>query len=225
MLPELTVNVDETPATEVMAKNIALLKDAINSPITGEAIAARLVSMLCSPVWGYQHGSMMNLGNSVVASSMMASGRMSTAPLNDSTVAGWFEIDEILNQPIGALDVLVYSGVHSTQKVDKDGKFIDGKLYMFSSAMNNMLNAIAGVGNSGRPQWHECAHLVFPGEAGMMVPRHFIRGLDKETVKTLTVDEAVVEMAVPEDYRVNVFQKAVVAVELDIEKVKQNANK
>lgn len=183
------MNVNETNVT--LAEQAETLVATINDPSKGKALAARLIRLLTSPAWNYQHGSITNLGNAIVASSLIADGVESKAPLNDNSVEDLLALDLLLRTgPRELMSVDVYDGVNVSTRI-KDGEYVNGKLYVFSREFCMIVDRICPVGNSGRASWVEASHVRFEkDEHSIFVPREIIRGVDPTPVETITVEEA-----------------------------------
>lgn len=183
------MNANDTKNT--LADKTETLIATINDPVKGKALAARLIRLLTSPGWGYQHGSISNLGNAIVASSLIDDAVESKAPLNDNSVESLLALDQLLHTgPKDLMSVDVYSGVNVSIRI-KDGEYENGKLYVFSREFNNLVDRICPVGNSGRPRWTEASHIRFEKDGhSIFVPREIIRGLDPTPSETITVKEA-----------------------------------
>lgn len=186
---------------------------ALTNPEIKDALLARIIHLTTGTNFGYLHGSHALQAHATVARSLIGEGIMSTLPLNDGNLESLIALNEFLLKPRTEMKVLRYNNVNYVGIHDLDKKeYTTSNLYVFPNSLNVSLESRLPQGNSNRPIWAECAHILEDGKSARLAPIYWVRGIDPEDVTELTIEEYLNEFPIPDDFKEH-FRKAVASVE------------
>lgn len=187
--------------------NVQQFRDAVNqSDVMVTAIAIRTMELVHQSHFGFIHGSHEGLGHAEAIKAIIEDKLLSNLPVNDSTVDGYVKLNELRQiNPILPRTVIRYNNVHYSGHT-ADGAYKQANLYKFHPFVTTHLEIAIPRGNGDRPNWGEVAFIFEDGETKIL-PSSFIRGIDPADVDELEFDDALNELAIPEDLQIKLKDK------------------
>lgn len=146
---------------------------------------------------------------------------VSDLPINDTTFSGLKTMKNIgLSGPSSPDKVTIYNNCHFSGVV-KDGKFVKTRLLVFCPELMRMLDRYKppGVSGGAATSWVNVAHTHNELGSALRIT-HILRGMDDEDIETVSLEDAISLMQMPQDHS-EILMKA---AEILINQSKENAN-